>query len=225
MSSRVVPSRTSSRITSHSASRLRGSRPVVGSSRNSTCGSADQAGAQVEPAPHAAGVGLDRAVGGVGEVEPLEQLLARVAGPRARRQVVEPADQVEVLAAGEVLVDGGVLAGEADHAAQRLGSRTTSLPATRAGPVGHEQGGEDPHGGGLAGPVGAEQAQDRGRAAPAGRRPSASTSPNRLTRLSATIAASVIERAILPTTSTPPPSHPSPSCGFNALCYADPPLA
>jgi len=38
VSSSVVPSATSSRITAHSPLRLRGSRPVVGSSRNSTGG-------------------------------------------------------------------------------------------------------------------------------------------------------------------------------------------
>ena len=40
-------------------------------------------------------------------------------------------------------------------------SFTTSRPATRAEPaVGLEQRGEDPDGGGLAGPVGSEQAED-----------------------------------------------------------------
>src|SRR4029453_14971678 len=54
---------------------------------------------------------------------------------------------------------------------------------------------------------------------------SASTFPNRFARLSTTIAASVMERAILPTTSTPPPSHPAPSFGSEPVRHADPPLA
>src|SRR4029453_7283181 len=53
----------------------------------------------------------------------------------------------------------------------------------------------------------------------------ASTLPNRFARLSTTIAASVMERAILPTTSTPPPSHPSPTFGFEPVRPAAPPLA
>ena len=73
-------------------------------------------------------------VGGVGEPEALEQLV----GPRHDAgfgQVGQPADQAEVLAAGEVLVDRGVLAGEADARAHRCGSRATSMPSTRARPA------------------------------------------------------------------------------------------
>ena len=51
----------------------------------------DQADREVEPAAHAAGVGLDRPVGGVGQREPLEQVVAEppdralAAGRRADR--------------------------------------------------------------------------------------------------------------------------------------------
>ena len=58
-------------------------------------------------------------VGGVGEVEALEQLVAAGADS-VFGQVREPADQAQVLVAGEVLVDRGVLAGEADALAHRL---------------------------------------------------------------------------------------------------------
>ena len=54
----VVPSRTRSRSMSQRSLRLRGSRPVVGSSRNSTCGRGDEARGEVEPAAHAAREGL-----------------------------------------------------------------------------------------------------------------------------------------------------------------------
>ena len=64
---------------------------------------------EVESAAHAAGVGLRQAVGGVGEREALEQL-ARALLRRAAAEVVEPPDHLEVLEAGEVLVDGRVLA-------------------------------------------------------------------------------------------------------------------
>ena len=59
-------------MASHSSLRLRGSRPVVGSSSSSSLRRADEAGAEVEPAPHAAGVGAHEAVAGVGEAELLE---------------------------------------------------------------------------------------------------------------------------------------------------------
>ena len=49
--------------------------PVVGSSRKSTSGLDHEAHRQVQPAPHAAAVGGDAAVGGVGQVEALEQLV------------------------------------------------------------------------------------------------------------------------------------------------------
>ena len=92
VSSTVVPSATSSSIVAHSSRRLRGSRPVVGSSRKSTGGLATSAARQVEPPAHAARVGLDGAIGGVDEVEALEQLAARGAWPRrgARRRGARP---------------------------------------------------------------------------------------------------------------------------------------
>ena len=58
---------------------------------------------------------------------------ARATRPRA--QVVEPADHLEVLEPGQVLVDGRVLAGEPDlRRAARPRRLTTSRPATRALP-------------------------------------------------------------------------------------------
>ena len=113
VSSRVVPPATSSLMTSHSCWRLRGSRPVVGSSMNITGGRDDQRGREVEPAAHAAGVGLGGAVGGVGEVERSSSSSARPSAALAL-QLVELADHLEVLAAGQVLVDRRELAGQAD---------------------------------------------------------------------------------------------------------------
>ena len=81
---------------------------------------ADQRAGEVEPAAHAAGVGLDDPVGGVGKVELLEQLVGALRG-FARWQLVEPAEHPQVLAAGQVLVDRGVLAGQADDGAQLRG--------------------------------------------------------------------------------------------------------
>src|SRR5207237_3328683 len=74
---------------------------------------ADEAGAEVEAPAHSTRVRLGRAVGGVPEGEALDELVGASArlGPA---QVVEPAHQLEVLAAGEVLVDGRVLARQPD---------------------------------------------------------------------------------------------------------------
>ena len=77
-------------------------------------------------------------------------------------QLVEPAEHPEVLAARQVLVDGRVLAGQADQLAELLGVRRTSKPATRRrARVGLQQRREDAHGRRLAGAVRPEQAEDR----------------------------------------------------------------
>ena len=104
----------------------------MGSSRNSTSGRGDERGGEVEAPAHAAGVVLAT----------LSPASARTncssssgPGPRdAAAEVVQLADHHEVLAAGEQGVDGGVLGGEADAAADLRGLRRTSKPATRAVP-------------------------------------------------------------------------------------------
>ena len=70
----------------------------------------------------------------------------------------EPADHVDVLAPAQVLVDRGVLAGQPDDAAHHVGL-LGHVVAQDGGDalVGLEDGGEDAHRRGLAGPVGAEQ--------------------------------------------------------------------
>ena len=123
----------------------------------------DERRGEVESAAHPARVGAHEAVGGVDQVEPFEQL--RAASPdRGRGLMGQPADQGEVLAGGEVLVDGGVLAGEADHRSDPPGVRDDVDAQHRgAAPIGSEQGGEDPHRGGLPRPVRAEQPEDGAR--------------------------------------------------------------
>ena len=119
----------------------------------------DERGRQVEPAPHAARVGLEDAVTRVGQAEGREELV----GPPRRDpavQVGEPPDHVDVLAPGEVLVDGGVLARQPDQAADHVGLLHHVVPEDAGAPrVGFEDGGEDAHGRRLAGTVGAEQAE------------------------------------------------------------------
>jgi hypothetical protein len=75
---------------------------------------------QVDPPSHAAGEPLHGAVAGLGQVEHVDELARPLPG-RAAAEVVEPPDHLEVLEAGEVLVDGGVLPGDADRPARRLG--------------------------------------------------------------------------------------------------------
>ena len=77
----------------------------------------DQRAGQVEPASHASGVALHRAVARLRQVEALQQLAGALLGA-LDAQVVEAADHLQVLGAGEVVVDGGVLAGRPDVGAQ-----------------------------------------------------------------------------------------------------------
>ena len=117
----------------------------------------DERPREVEPAPHAAGVGLDEPARGVGEAEALEQLgrpLARLGAG----EVVELAEEHEVLLAGEVLVDRRVLPREADLRAQlgRVGDDVEAGDASRA-VVGRQQRRQDPDRRRLPGPVRAEQ--------------------------------------------------------------------
>src|SRR5262249_25579288 len=65
----------------------------------------------VEAAAHAAGVSAYWPVGGRGQVEALQQL-AGASGNVAPGQLRQPADEAQVLVAGEVRVDGRVLAGQ-----------------------------------------------------------------------------------------------------------------
>ena len=74
MSSTVVPSAAIVRTMSHTWLRLRGSSPVVGSSRKSISGRVDQAGGDVDAPPHAARERADLPAGRVREPERLEQL-------------------------------------------------------------------------------------------------------------------------------------------------------
>ena len=121
--------------------------------------SPDERAAEVEPPPHAAGVRLHDPIRGIDEVELLEQLVG--APPCLRRgQLVEPAEQPQVLAAGQVLVHRGVLAGQADDAPDLIVLAKDVVACDPRTPgVGAEQRREDPHGRCLAGPVGPQQAE------------------------------------------------------------------
>ena len=123
----------------------------------------DEAHGQVETALHAAGVRLGGPVCGVFEPEALQR------GADAPAQVgagdgIELALKREVLASGRLGVEPVALGDDADGMAhaQRVGEHVEPGHA-RGAAVGPGEGGEDAHGGGLARPVGAQQAEDGAR--------------------------------------------------------------
>ena len=120
----------------------------------------DQGAGEVQPPPHPARVGLDDPVAGIDQLELLEQLVGALLR-LGRGQLVQPAEQPEVLAAGQVLVDRGVLARQADDPPDRvrLADDVEAGDRGSAG-IGLEEGRQDPDGGRLAGAVRPEQAQD-----------------------------------------------------------------
>ena len=85
VSSTVVPSATSTRTISHTWLRLRGSRPVVGSSRNSSSGVTTMLAAMSRRRRMPPEYVLHQAVGGVGQPEGVEQLVGPLLGRPARR--------------------------------------------------------------------------------------------------------------------------------------------
>ncbi len=106
------------------------------------------------------------------------------------RQVEQLADHDEVLHAGQVLVDRGVLPGQADRAAHLLGvaDHVVAADPGRAG-VGAQQRGQDADGGGLAGAVRARGRRARCPGARPGRsRRGPGCSPKRLVSPSASMA-------------------------------------
>ena len=148
-------------MTSHSAIRLRGSSPVVGSSRNRTRGWPTRLAARssrrfippeyVRAGRSAASVSSNRS----------SRSTARIRTSRDVH-VVEPADQDEVLAPGQVAVDRGELAGQADDAAQRARVADDVVAGDgRPAAVRREERRQDPDRGRLAGAVRTEQPEDR----------------------------------------------------------------
>jgi hypothetical protein len=112
------------------------------------------------PPPHPAGVRPRRPVAGVREVEPLQDLHRPPSG-LGPGQVIQPADHLEVLEAGEVLVHGRELARQPDHRSQlqRVADDVEAGDPGRAG-VRLDQGREDADGRRLAGAVGPEEPED-----------------------------------------------------------------
>ena len=116
-------------------------------------------GGEVEPTPHATAVRAGRSGGRVGEIETREQLV----GPRPDGlglQVRQLSHHPEVLVASEVLVDRGVLTGEADALAHFL-RVLAHINTEHLGPpaAAGQNRGEDAYGCGLAGAVRSEETE------------------------------------------------------------------
>ncbi len=133
--------------------------PVVGSSRNKHGRARDHRRREVEASAHPARVRAHQTAARVAELELVQQLACALAR-LAAAEVVETADHLEVLGAGQVVVDGRVLAGEPDPLANlgRMAEYVDSGDARRA-LVGLQQRGQDPHCRRLAGTVRPEQAE------------------------------------------------------------------
>jgi hypothetical protein len=148
---------------SHIARRLRGSRPVVGSSRKMISGRPTRGHGQIQFPAHAARIGRGQLLGRAGQVELLQQ-----AGDHpvslAGAQPLEIRHQLEVLLAGQQLVDRGELAGDPDGRTDSLSLRRYIVPGdTRRPAVSLDQRGQHVDRGRFPCPVWAEQGKDRTR--------------------------------------------------------------
>ena len=117
-----------------------------------------EADRDVGPALHAAGVGVDPVVGPVGQAHHVEDLVEPV-GELLPLQPLQAAEEPQVVAGGEVLVEGEVLGHEADLGLglDGVAHHRVSGDGDVAG-VGREQPADHRDRGGLARPVGAEEA-------------------------------------------------------------------
>ncbi len=111
-----------------------GSRPFAGSSSTSSFGVADQRGGDPEPLAHPEGVAADAIARAIEQADLVERLVH--AAPR--RAAIERGEHAQVLAAGEVRVEGRRLdeagdAAERRDAALRGRGRTASPPRRPGG--------------------------------------------------------------------------------------------
>ena len=157
----VIPSCSLSRRTSaHTWTRLTGSSPVVGSSRNRISRVVHQGGGQVETALHPARIGADRTIEGIAESMSVSQLghpLVRISA----RQAVQPTLQAQQLGSGLLRVEGRFLQGDTD-AEPHLTGLGCHVIAGHPGPAPGrgQQGAQHAHRGRLAGAVGPEEPVD-----------------------------------------------------------------
>ena len=127
-------------------------------------GPADQAGAEVEAAAHAAGIRAHHPVRSVAEPQPIDDGGGLMAGRRAG-ETEKPRHHLDVLAPGHGRLDSGVLPGEGDHPAHlgRVADRVDAV-YPQAAAVRAEQRGHQVHERGLAGAVRTQQSEHLARA-------------------------------------------------------------
>ena len=155
----VLPCCTSSRIVVHIWPRVRGSRPVVGSSRKISGGRVIRLAARSSRRrmpPEKCAICLVAASSSPNCVSS-RSAVSRAAG---RLEPLQAAEQEQVLGGGQVLVDRGVLPGHAEELADgvRVASYVDAEDA-RVALVDREQGGQHLEHGGLAGAVGSQDAE------------------------------------------------------------------
>ena len=123
----------------------------------------DERGREVEPAAHAARVRLHRPPGRLGQVEALEQLVARACAPppAACGRAGRPSRGSRSRSGSRPRPRTG-RRGRSSRAAPPRRARRRGRPRARSR-VGLQQRGQDPHRGGLAGSVGAEQTEHAAR--------------------------------------------------------------
>ena len=123
----------------------------------------DQRRGKVEAPLHPARVGADPAVGGGGEVDPLQQVIGAPAALRGG-DALQRRLQADQLAAGHQRVERRFLEGDADRPAHRPRFLDHVVPGDGGAPAGwQQQRRQHPHGRRLAGAVGAEEAVDLAR--------------------------------------------------------------
>jgi len=116
---------------------------------------------EIEPAPHAARIRLHWTIGGIAQPQSFEQFVG-ARSDRRFRLMREPADDQQVLAAGEIFVDRGVLPRQPDAAAHAIGILCDiDAGHERLARVGAQDRGENAYDRRLARTIGPEQTEHR----------------------------------------------------------------
>ena len=159
----VLPIALSCSSSSRSSTRARGSSPLAGSSSTSSSGSWTSVRARLSRCFMPRDSELTIAARLHVEVDELEQAVDQ-AGPTPRGDPVAGGEELEVLVDAQVVVDAEHVGHVAEPPAHVAGAVGGVVPEDRQRPdVGSQQGGDHRERRRLAGPVGADEAEDRAR--------------------------------------------------------------